>query len=53
LAQPRALAQRDFIGRDPQPIDDLLRSSGGLLRRLTGQTSDLVFLDLHGLAAKL
>ena len=31
----------------------LLRSLGGLVRRLTEQTSDLVFLDLYGRVAKL
>jgi CRP-like cAMP-binding protein len=31
----------------------LLRSLGSLLRRLTGQASDFVFLDLHGRVAKL
>lgn len=33
--------------------EGLLRSLGGLIRRLTEQTSDLVFLDLHGRVAKL
>jgi CRP-like cAMP-binding protein len=31
----------------------LLRSIGGVVRRLTEQASDLVFLDLHGRVAKL
>lgn len=33
--------------------EGLLRSLGGLIRRLTEQASDLVFLDLHGRVAKL
>lgn len=33
--------------------DALLLSLGGVLRRLTEQTADLVFLDLHGRVAKL
>ena len=34
-------------------VESLLQSLGGVLRRLTEQTSDLVFLDLHGRVAKL
>jgi CRP-like cAMP-binding protein len=34
-------------------LDALLRSLGGLVRRLTEQTGDLVFLDLSGRLAKL
>jgi CRP/FNR family transcriptional regulator, cyclic AMP receptor protein len=37
----------------PTPVDDLLRTLGGLIRRLTDQASDLVFLDLQGRVAKL
>ena len=33
--------------------DALLQSMGRVLRRLTEQASDLVFLDLHGRVAKL
>jgi CRP-like cAMP-binding protein len=33
--------------------DAVLRKAGTLLRRLTGQTADLVFLDLEGRVAKL
>jgi CRP/FNR family cyclic AMP-dependent transcriptional regulator len=33
--------------------ESLLRSLGGVVRRLTEQASDLVFLDLHGRVAKL
>jgi CRP/FNR family transcriptional regulator, cyclic AMP receptor protein len=33
--------------------DAVLRSAGSLLRRLTGQAADLVFLDLEGRVAKL
>jgi CRP-like cAMP-binding protein len=34
-------------------VDRLLRSLGSMVRRLTDQTADLVFLDLHGRVAKL
>jgi CRP/FNR family cyclic AMP-dependent transcriptional regulator len=37
----------------PEATDSLLRSLGALLRRLTEQAADLVFLDLHGRVAKL
>ncbi|HEY6378272.1 MAG TPA: Crp/Fnr family transcriptional regulator [Candidatus Dormibacteraeota bacterium] len=37
----------------PDLIEGLLRSLGALARRLTDQTADLVFLDLHGRVAKL
>jgi CRP-like cAMP-binding protein len=43
----------DVIRRYPQPVDDLLRSLGALIRRLTDQAADLVFLDLNGRVAKL
>lgn len=43
----------DVIQSNPTMTDALLRSMGGLLRRLTEQASDLVFLDLHGRVAKL
>jgi CRP/FNR family cyclic AMP-dependent transcriptional regulator len=37
----------------PDLAEGLLRSLGALARRLTDQTADLVFLDLHGRVAKL
>lgn len=37
----------------PTLADSLLRSLGAVIRRLTEQTSDLVFIDLHGRVAKL
>ena len=37
----------------PALLDGLLRTLGGLVRRLTEQASDLVFLDLGGRIAKL
>ena len=43
----------DVVGRRPDDLDGLLRSLGGVLRRLTEQAGDLVFLDLHGRVAKL
>jgi CRP/FNR family cyclic AMP-dependent transcriptional regulator len=43
----------ELVHRSPSMTEALLRSLGGLLRRLTEQTADLVFLDLHGRVAKL
>jgi CRP/FNR family transcriptional regulator, cyclic AMP receptor protein len=43
----------ELIQRYPPVGVGLLRSLGRLLRRLTDQASDLVFLDLHGRVAKL
>ena len=43
----------DLLRRHPQATDSLLRSLGSLVRRLTEQASDLVFLDLYGRVAKL
>ena len=43
----------DLLGRHPPVLDALLRSLGGVIRRLTEQTGDLVFLDLGGRMAKL
>jgi CRP/FNR family cyclic AMP-dependent transcriptional regulator len=37
----------------PELADRLLRSLGSMVRRLTDQAADLVFLDLHGRVAKL
>jgi CRP/FNR family transcriptional regulator, cyclic AMP receptor protein len=39
--------------RDSRISEALLRAAGALLRRLTAQTADLVFLDLEGRIAKL
>jgi CRP/FNR family cyclic AMP-dependent transcriptional regulator len=43
----------DLATRDRGLTDALLRTLGALLRRLTEQASDLVFLDLPGRMAKL
>ncbi len=43
----------DLLHGHKQMTESLLRSLGGALRRLTEQTADLVFLDLHGRVAKL
>jgi CRP/FNR family cyclic AMP-dependent transcriptional regulator len=43
----------EVIGQRPERLDGLLRSVGQVLRRLTEQAGDLVFLDLHGRVAKL
>ncbi len=43
----------DLLTHHPKPVSDLLRTLGGLIRRLTSQASDLVFLDLDGRIAKL
>lgn len=42
----------ELIASQPAIADGLLRTAGALLRRLTGQASDLVFLDLEGRVAK-
>ena len=42
-----------LLAHQPSVLDALLRSLGGLVRRLTEQTGDLVFLDLGGRLAKL
>jgi CRP/FNR family transcriptional regulator, cyclic AMP receptor protein len=42
-----------LAARDPRISEALLRAVGGLLRRLTTQAADLVFLDLEGRVAKL
>jgi CRP-like cAMP-binding protein len=39
--------------RDPRIYESLLHASGALLRRITAQAADLVFLDLEGRVAKL
>ena len=43
----------EALHESPAMTEALLRSLGGVLRRLTEQTADLVFLDLHGRVAKL
>ena len=43
----------DLAARDHGLTEALLQALGGLLRRLTEQASDLVFLDLPGRVAKL
>lgn len=51
-----ALTRADLFGlmaTHPRVAEALLRSLGKLVRRLTEQASDLVFLDLHGRVAKL
>ncbi len=43
----------ELLGRHPAVLDAVLRSLGGLVRRLTEQAGDLVFLDVGGRVAKL
>ena len=43
----------ELLNRHPSVLDALLRSLGNLIRRLTEQAGDLVFLDLAGRVAKL
>ncbi|MDQ4145477.1 MAG: Crp/Fnr family transcriptional regulator [Actinomycetota bacterium] len=43
----------DLVRQDRSFAEGLLRSLGGLIRRLTDQAADFVFLDLHGRVAKL
>ncbi len=43
----------DLVREDRAFAEGLLRSLGGLIRRLTDQAADFVFLDLHGRVAKL
>jgi CRP-like cAMP-binding protein len=43
----------ELLEQHPTLTDALLRSLGSLVRRLTEQTADLVFLDIHGRMAKL
>lgn len=50
------IARAPLIGlmaQSPALLDALLRTLGALVRRLTEQTTDLVFLDLGGRVAKL
>jgi CRP-like cAMP-binding protein len=43
----------ELMSRQPRVTDVVLRSLGGLVRRMIAQAADLVFLDLHGRVAKL
>jgi CRP-like cAMP-binding protein len=43
----------DLIREHPPLVDQLLRALGGLVRRLSEQASDFVFLDLPGRVAKV
>lgn len=43
----------ELLGRYPAVLDAMLRTLGNLIRRLTEQAGDLVFLDLGGRVAKL
>jgi CRP/FNR family transcriptional regulator, cyclic AMP receptor protein len=43
----------EMLNRYPSVLDALLRSLGNLIRRLTEQAGDFVFLDLAGRVAKL
>lgn len=52
LAFARSVLLR-LIRQEPTVADAMLRTSGRLLRRLTGQAADLVFLDLEGRVAKM
>ncbi|PZS25914.1 MAG: Crp/Fnr family transcriptional regulator [Pseudonocardiales bacterium] len=49
LSRPAFL---DLVHSQPALLDAVLRSLGGLVRRLTDQTADYVFLDLAGRVAK-
>ncbi len=52
LAFPRS-AVLDVARSDPRIAEALLQIAGAMVRRLTLQTADLVFLDLEGRVAKL
>lgn len=43
----------ELLHEHPVLCEQLLTHLGGMVRRLTGQAADLVFLDLHGRVAKL
>jgi CRP-like cAMP-binding protein len=43
----------ELVVERPGIVEGLLHSLGSLIRRLTDQTADFVFLDLHGRVAKL
>jgi len=51
LALSRA-AFLDLVHENPRILDSVLHSLGGLIRRLTDQNTDHVFLDLPGRVAK-
>lgn len=50
LGRPQLLA---ILARRPSVTDVLLRTMGGLVRRLVDQATDLTFLDLEGRVAKV
>lgn len=50
LTRPTVLG---LMAREPAVLDAVLRTLGQLVRRLTEQTGDLIFLDLGGRLAKL
>jgi CRP/FNR family cyclic AMP-dependent transcriptional regulator len=50
LTRPTLL---ELVQEHPELTEMLLRSLGKIVRRLTEQAADLVFLDLHGRVAKL
>lgn len=52
LSLPRATFL-DLLRNNPRLLDPLLRNLGGMVRRLTEQATDHVFLDLTGRLAKL
>ena len=52
LSLDRAIALQ-LMATEPAVLEAVLRSLAGLVRRLTEQTADLVFLDLGGRLAKL
>lgn len=43
----------ELLRDHPQLAEALLKALGGIVRRVTDQAADLVFLDLHGRVAKL
>jgi CRP/FNR family transcriptional regulator, cyclic AMP receptor protein len=52
LAFPRS-TMSELARRDPRVAAALMQAAGTMLRRLSVQTADLVFLDLEGRVAKL
>ena len=52
LMVPRSLWD-ELVAREPAIKDGLIRSMAAVLRRITDQASDFVFLDLAGRVAKL
>ena len=51
--QPGPGSRSELMSTEPAVLEAVLRSLAGLVRRLTEQTADLVFLDLGGRLAKL